>query len=62
MHQDMDVNVVETKGHRQGDPVKIGQDLIDQKLPSLRSMVHSNCLKPGQHIVVNPIAAQEFSS
>jgi hypothetical protein len=38
MHQNMDVNVTETKGHRQGNPVKIGQDLIDQKVSNLQSM------------------------
>jgi len=58
MHQDMNVNVAETKGHRQGDPVKIGQDLIDQKLPSLQSIgTFKNLLPPSQGvktIVNNP--------
>ena len=37
VHQGMDVHMAEAKGHRQGDPVEIGQDLIDQGFASLQS-------------------------
>jgi hypothetical protein len=61
MHQEMDVNVAQTKGHRQRDPVRIGQDLIDQKLSSLHSIgIFKNLLppSPGANTIVKDPRSQ----